>query len=87
MFSSHPIERLRTCLELKDEKSAPTEKRNAARFFFLNINGYLFLMFIFERDKEVGGGAEKEGDTESEPGSELSAQSPMWGPNPRTVTS
>ena len=31
-----------------------------------------------------GGGEEKEGDTESEqaPGSELSAQSLMWGSNP-----
>ncbi|VFV32081.1 cytoglobin-like [Lynx pardinus] len=33
-----------------------------------------------------GGGAEREGDRESEaaPSSELSAQSPMWGSNPRT---
>ena len=36
-----------------------------------------------------GGGAEREGDTESEaaPGSELSAQSPTWGSNPRTMRS
>ena len=42
-------------------------------------------MFIFERVRErqsvSRGEAEREGDTESEqaPGSELSAQSPMWG--------
>ena len=36
-----------------------------------------------------GEGAEREGDTESEtaPGSELSAQSPVWGLNPQTMKS
>ena len=36
-----------------------------------------------------GGGAEREGDTESEaaPGFEPSAESPMWGSNSRTARS
>ena len=42
-------------------------------------------MFIFERERQSmsGGGAKREGDAESQqaPGSELSAQSPMQGPN------
>ena len=42
-------------------------------------------MFIFERERESEsarrGGAEREGDLESEAGSKLSAQSPMWGSN------
>ena len=54
-------------------------------------------MFIFERERErereresvSRGGAEREGETEPKqaPGSELSAQSPMRGWNPQTVTS
>ena len=38
---------------------------------------------------ESGGGAEREGVTESEaaPGSELSAQSPTWGSNSQTMRS
>ena len=49
--------------------------------------------FTFESERETErdsrGGAEREGDTDSEaaPGSELSAQSPMRGLNPRTVRS
>ena len=44
-------------------------------------------MFIFEREKEIEckrGGAEREGDTKSEAGSRLSAQSLMWGSNSPT---
>ena len=44
---------------------------------------FYFLMFIFERQSVSRGGAEREGDTESE----LSAQSPTWGSNPRTARS
>ena len=45
--------------------------------------------FIFERESMSQGGAEWEGDTESEAdsGSDLSAQSPTWGSNPQTVRS
>ena len=48
-------------------------------------------MFIFEteRDHEWGRGKER-GETQNlkqAPGSELSAQSPMWGLNPQTVRS
>ena len=38
-------------------------------FIFLKI----FLMFIFERQSASGGGAEREGDTESDAGSRLRA--------------
>ena len=55
--------------------------------FFKNV--YLFLER--ERENMSRGGAEREGDTESKsnqaPGSELSAQSPMWGLNPWTTRS
>ena len=50
-------------------------------------------MFIFEKETETecsGGGAEREGETQNlkqAPGSELSAQSPTWGLNPRTARS
>ena len=48
-------------------------------------------MFIFERDRDrhtvSRGRADREGDTESEAGSELSAQSPTQGSNPQTVRS
>ena len=46
-------------------------------------------MFIFEKESLSRGGAEREGDTESEaaPGSEPSAQSWMWGSNSPTVRS
>ena len=50
--------------------------------FFDIFNIYLFLR---ESEHVSRGGAEREGDTESEaPGSELSAQSPMRGLNPQT---
>ena len=40
-------------------------------------------LFIFERERQSmsRGGAEREGDTKSEAGSKLSAQSPAWGLN------
>ena len=44
-------------------------------------------MFVFERQNVNRGGAEREGDTESETGSELSSQSPMGGSNLQTVRS
>ena len=56
-------------------------------FFFLNV------YFISEGERERArqstsrGGAEREGDTESEAGSRLSAQSPTRGSNPHTVRS
>ena len=56
---------------------------------------FQFLKFIcFERERErerertwAGVGAEREGRRESQEGSTLSAQSPTWGQNPRTVRS
>ena len=53
--------------------------------FFKIFNVSLF----FERDRASRGGAEREGDAESEaaPGSELSAQSLMQGSNPQAVRS
>ena len=53
-------------------------------------------MFIFERERErerestSGGEAERERETQNLKwalGSELSAQSPTWGPGPQTVRS
>ena len=57
------------------------------KFFFFNV--YLFLREREERKSTSRGGAEREGDTESEaaPGSQLSAQSWMWGLYPCTVRS
>ena len=48
-----------------------------------------FNVYLFLRESVSRGGIEREGDTESKgvPGSELSAQSPMWGSNWGTVTS
>ena len=41
-----------------------------------------------ERERESRGGAERETQNLKQgPGSELSAQGPMWGSNPRTVRS
>ena len=63
--------------------SSGAREGGSSFFFFLNY----FLTFIYflnrERQSMTGGGAEREGDTESEadPGSELSAQSPTLGPN------
>ena len=48
----------------------------------------IFLMFIFEREREQAGERQRERETQNPkqaPGSELSAQSPMWGLTPRTV--
>ena len=62
-------------------------------FFFFNCNVCLFLRRERERERErqsmSGGGAKREGVTESEaaPGSELSAQSPTWGLNSQTTRS
>ena len=57
---------------------------------FLRTNDVERVSFIFERDSVSRGGAEREGDTESETGSrlsQLSAQSPLRGSNPQTVRS
>ena len=45
---------------------------------------FLSLFIYFERDKDSmsRGQAEREGDRESQAGTALSAQSPMWGSNP-----
>ena len=49
------------------------------------------MFIIFERERETDrqsmsrGGAEREGDTESKVGSELSTQNPMWGLNLQTT--
>ena len=55
-------------------------------FFFNFFNVYLFLRQR-ETEHELGRVREREGDTESEAGSGLSAQSPMWASNLRTVRS
>ena len=58
-------------------------------FFFCQKN--YFLMFIFERKTwHEWGEGQRERETQNlkqAPGSELSAQSPMWGSNPPTVRS
>ena len=45
------------------------------------------MLIYFERERErtrvMGGGAEREAERESETGSILSAQSPMWGSIPQ----
>ena len=43
----------------------------------------IYARFIFERDRVSGGGTEKEGDTESEAGSRLSAE-PDTGLEPKS---
>ena len=52
---------------------------------------FYFNVYSFLRDGErqsiSGGGAERDGDIESEAGSKLSAQSPTQGSNPRTARS
>ena len=49
------------------------------------------MLFTFEKERERQNvsrrGAETDGDTESEAGSKLSAQSPTWGSNSRTMRS
>ena len=51
----------------------------------------MFSFFIFEREREreretkVGRGRERRQNPKQAPGSKLSAQSPMWGSNPRTA--
>ena len=63
-------------------------KKNVLFFlnFFSFFNVYLFLRQR-ERQSVSGGEAEREGDTESEAGSELSAQNPTWGSNSQTSRS
>ena len=54
-----------------------------------------FLVFLFKRETEIerqrqrmnGRGADREEERESQAGSALSAQSPMWGSNSRTMRS
>ena len=52
---------------------------------------FLFLMFIFERERqstrEKGQRERETQNPKQAPGCELSAQSPMWGSNSRTVGS
>ena len=62
-----------------------------------SVSGFVYLfffMFIFEkeedRDRVRVGEGQRERETQNPkqaPGSELSAQSPMWGSGPRTVRS
>ena len=65
-----------------------------AQFYFTSASSFLLFnvcLFIFERDRQrqrdSREGAEKEGDTESQAGLVLSAQSPARGSNSRTVRS
>ena len=60
----------------------PEANVNFLSFFFKFI--YLFLR---ERESMSEGGAEREGERESQAGSTLSMRSPMWGLNSRTVRS
>ena len=55
----------------------------------LHFLSFFFLMFIFEREREStsGEGAERVTHPRQAPGSELSAQNPIQGSNPRTVRS
>ena len=60
----------------------------------IQLCGGFFNVFIFyilrDRDRALVGEGQRERDTQSlkqAPGSELSAQSPTWGSNPRTVRS
>ena len=64
-----------------------SEFSNRLKYFV--IKAFFNVYVSFERASESGGGAEREGDTESEagPGSELSALSQMWGSNSRTARS
>ena len=68
--------------------SAEKQKINAAlspAFFFLRF--YLFILRERERERERGGGAERVRDKnlKQAPGSELSAQSHIWGSNSQTM--
>ena len=59
---------------------------NRAFFFFLMLI-YLFRESESEREHVRRGGAEKEGERESQVGSTLSAQSPTWDSTSRTMRS
>ena len=56
-----------------------------------SLKKFFFNVYSFLRDRETehewGRGREREGDTESEAGSRLSAPSPTWGSNSQTVRS
>ena len=55
----------------------------------MGIRGWslgVFEFVYFERERGSRGGAEREGATESQTGSTLSAQSPIQGSKPQTVT-
>ena len=64
------------------------ESKFSIELHFYDFNFFLHV-FIFERQSTSGGGAEREGDTESEAGSRLRAVStePDAGPSPRTARS
>ena len=55
----------------------------------INIGVFIFNAFVilFLRECEQGRCREREGDRGSETGSMLTAESPMWGSNSRTVIS
>ena len=56
------------------------------RFFFFSVfQAYLFI--LREKESRSAGGEEREGERESQAGTEPSAQSPMWGLNPCTMRS
>ena len=52
---------------------------STARFIY--FFKFVFIYFERDRDSTSGGGAEREGDRESQAGSALSAWSPLWGSN------
>ena len=68
--------RVCVCPEIKDDDFCVPAS------FYIYV--CVFYLFLRERERISRGEAEREGDTESEaaPGSEPSAQSPMWGSNP-----
>ena len=51
------------------------------------INTSFFKVYLSLTDRESKGGAEREGDRESQAGSTLSGWSPIWGSNPPTMRS
>ena len=77
-------------MTLKDKaEHSIFDLRHAEFYLFIYLLTYLFIFkFIyFERERMTRGGAEREGERESQAGSAPSVQSPMWGSNPRTVKS
>ena len=55
------------------------------KFIFLSFNSFLFIYLTEEEGERAGGGAEREGERESQAGSTLSAQSPTLGLISQTV--